>query len=338
MRLAWNHVRGSGRLALLSLAGAGCAASDAAGPAAVAALAPSLALACALWRRSSRLRAALEEPAKRIVAEARRTPASLARLDATRARLDDHFEMLTETSRQREPVLRAARSDTERLLEAASRGIERGQAFTRQLIDRAGQASRLVRQLERKVGSIHRVAETVSRVADKTHLLSINASIEAARAGEAGRGFSVVAEEIRLLAENASRSVEGIEAVRAELEEVSAEAAHVVAELEEDIPTGCDGAIWVFEDGQEARGEVPARGGTDRTQPPAPAWAELNRLVGVLASLEADAVDQCKRIEGSATLLADQGDAIHGLKTTLDDLAEASGRLRTLVGFGEVEP
>ena len=89
-----------------------------------------------------------------------------------------------------------------------------------------------INELEEKSKSISKIVRTINTIAEETNLLSLNASIESARAGEYGRGFSVVADQIRKLADQSVLSVKEIDGLIKEIQRKTEEAVFIAKEVE----------------------------------------------------------------------------------------------------------
>jgi len=96
------------------------------------------------------------------------------------------------------------------------------------------QANHIIQDLEKDSNEIGSVLEVIRGIAEQTNLLALNAAIEAARAGEQGRGFAVVADEVRTLASKTQESTKNIEVMIEKLQKASKDAV-VAMEVSQDV-------------------------------------------------------------------------------------------------------
>lgn len=103
--------------------------------------------------------------------------------------------------------------DTDRETVAGSREVEATVRSIEELANQVEGAAKVIGELSDNTAEIHKVLEVIEGIADQTNLLALNAAIEAARAGEHGRGFSVVADEVRALANRTQDSTRSIQSL-----------------------------------------------------------------------------------------------------------------------------
>lgn len=121
------------------------------------------------------------------------------------------------------------------------------ETIMRQMVDASGNIASKLAVLNEKAGNITSVVTTITKVADQTNLLSLNAAIEAEKAGEHGRSFAVIAREIRRLADQTANATFDIEKTVSEM--ISAVSAGVMGmdKFSEEIHTGVNQVSTVSE-------------------------------------------------------------------------------------------
>jgi methyl-accepting chemotaxis protein len=123
----------------------------------------------------------------------------------------------------------AVAKESDRHAQQVTGVVENNASEISRLAGDIGKASDALLQLEQNTTNVGTILDVIRDIADQTNLLALNAAIEAARAGEQGRGFAVVADEVRTLAQRTQESTEQIQVMISQLQHGAHEAVQVMS-------------------------------------------------------------------------------------------------------------
>lgn len=166
------------------------------------------------------------------------------------------------------------------------------------LVDEVGSSAETIEELQSNVQEISDVLNIINSIADQTNLLALNAAIEAARAGEHGRGFAVVADEVRTLAKRTQESTVTIQSQISKLNEAADKSVHSMD-----------------------RASTSARGGIHLVSIVSEELQQLRDIIVDLSSMNAGISESSK---GQIKTISVINDNIHQINESADEMMQAS--------------
>ena len=223
--------------------------------------------------------------------------------------MTDSIQRVAENALEAESV---ARSASETALKGGE-AVDSAVAGILQIRETVAQTARKVKRLAESSQEISKIVSAISQIASRTNLLALNASIEAARAGEAGRGFAVIADEVRQLADRSAKSLKEIEKI---VLQIQGETSSVMAAMEEGTQQVIDGT---------QRAEQAKRALEDIIQ-------VSNRIDTIVRSITTDTQDQTETSRSVAQVMQSVEMTAQGTSQESQQVSGALQHLTSLAG------